>query len=208
MLSRVERLRVAGEDITLSSVSEMRKILAIVNEILGAESYPEDNPLVSFEEHSSDDLTCASCGGEIFQTAFSCEGTCLVDGETEASDGNKVIICPLCFVDGRTCSCRAMQPLCVREVGSIIETRDTAQDFIRGIADKFLLSEDELNPVHTPSVFMAALVLYQRGSQTPVSQNHPPSGHELSRFDRSPRKCVPSVKGRSSHPIKHPHIRC
>ena len=136
MLSRFERLKAAGNGISLSGTHEMRKLLGIVNEILEVESYPEDDQLPSFEEQPPVDLACASCGGEIFRMAFDCKSTCLRDGRTGTSNGNKVIICPLCFVDGRTCSCGEMQPLRVREIGPLIETRDMVHDFIRGVAEE------------------------------------------------------------------------
>ena len=180
MLSRFERLKVAGNGISLSGIHEMRRLLGIVHEILEMESYPGDSQLVSFEEQPPVDLACASCGGEIFQTAFGCKGTCLRDDIAGASNGNKVVICPLCFVDGRTCSCGGMQPLRVREMGPLIKARDMVHDFIRGVAEKFLISKNELELVHTPSIFAAALVLHQRRAQLPVSRNHPLSGDGLS----------------------------
>lgn len=66
MSERFERLRTAGEDVTLSSALEIRRLLAMVDEILGVESYPEDDQLPFLEEQPTVDLTCASCGGEIF----------------------------------------------------------------------------------------------------------------------------------------------
>lgn len=180
MLSRFGRLKAAGNSISLSATHEMRKLLGIVHEILEVESYPEDSELVSFEEQPPIDLACASCGGEIFQTAFGCKGTCLRDDTVGSSNGNKMVICPLCFVDGRTCGCGGMQPLRVREMGPLIKARDTVHDFIRGVAEKFLISKDELELVHTHSIFAAALVLHQRRAQLPVSQNCPLSGDGLS----------------------------
>lgn len=180
MCLRFERLRAAGKGISLSSIHEMRKLLQIVNEILGAESHLEDDQLASFEEQPPVDLACASCGGEIFQMAFICGGSCLVDGKIETLDGNKVTICPLCFVDGRTCSCGKMRPLQVREIGLLVRTRDVVHDFIRGTAEEFLFSEAELNPARTHSVFMAALVLYRRRSQIPVGPNYRLPGDGLS----------------------------
>ena len=110
MISRFERLKDAREDVTRSSIVEMRTLLGMVDEILGVESYPEGDQLPSLDMQPSIDLTCASCGGEIFLTVFRCEGPCLRDGETEISAKSQVLICPLCFVDGRTCSCQDMRP--------------------------------------------------------------------------------------------------
>ena len=208
MCSRFERLKAAGKGISLSSTHEMRKLLEIVDEILGVESHPEDDQLPSLEEQPPVDLACASCGGEIFQMAFICGGSCLADVRTETSNGNKVTICPLCFVDGRTCSCGEMRPLHVREIGPFIKTRDMVHDFIRGTAEEFLFSEDELNPAHTHSVFMAGLILYRRRPQVSVGLNYPLFEGRLSWFRRSPTKLVPPVRGRAFNPIKSLHLRC
>lgn len=143
MTSRFERLKSAGEDVTPSCVLEMRRLLAIINEILGAESQLDDNQLPPFERDPPTDLACASCGGEIFRAAFCCVGTCLWDGETEVSDGSRISICPLCFVDGRTCSCQDMRPIRVREIGPLIETKNTVQDFIHDVAEKLLLQDED-----------------------------------------------------------------
>lgn len=175
MRSRFEQFKAAGETVSLSSTLEMRRLLGIVNEIISVESYSEEvgDQFPPFEGQPTVDLDCASCGGEIFQTAFSCEGTCLRDGKTEDSDGDKVIICPLCFVDGRTCACGKMQPLRARETGPLIEARDMVHDFFRGLAEKYLLSQDESSLASSHSIFMAAFILYQRRSQIEVSCNDP-----------------------------------
>lgn len=143
MSERFERLRTAGEDVTLSSALEIRRLLAMVDEILGVESYPEDDQLPFLEEQPTVDLTCASCGGEIFRTAFCCSGTCLRDEKTEVSVRSQIIVCPLCFVDGRICSCQDMRPVRVRATSMLVETRDAAKEFILDCARKLLLSEEE-----------------------------------------------------------------
>lgn len=143
MSSRFERLRTAGEDVTLSNALEVRRLLGIVDEILGVESYPEDDQLPFLEDQPMADLTCASCGGEIFRTAFCCVGTCLRDGKTEVTARSQIIICPLCFVDGRVCSCNNMQPVRIRAMSTLMETRNIAKKFILDSARRLLLSEEE-----------------------------------------------------------------
>lgn len=169
MSSRFERLKAAGENVSPTDMLEMRRLLGIVDEILIAESYPDADQLPPFEEQPPVDLTCAACGGEIFRTALRCEGTCLRDEKTETSARNQVIICPLCFVDGRSCSCRDMQPVRVREMGPLTEARNTVHEFIHDSAGKLLLSEeeDQEDPLDAHSILTAALILYQR-SQKPV----------------------------------------
>lgn len=175
MASRFEGLRNAGEDVTRSSIVEIRTLLGMVDEILGVESYPERDQLPSLNVESSDDLICASCGGEIFLTVFRCESSCLRDGETEFSAKSQVIICPLCFVDGRTCSCQDMRPARFREIGPFTEVRNTVHELVYDIGEDILLFEDEDQADHTNvhSVLTAALLLSQKRSQKSVSRYHP-----------------------------------
>ena len=172
MCSRLKKLETAGEGVTRSSVLDMRRLLNIVNEVLEVESYPDDDQLPFLEEQPRVDLACSSCGGEIFRTVFSCRNGCLTDGETGALDGTKVTVCPLCFVEGRTCSCRRMQPLRVREMGPLMEIRDKACTLIRDNIEKFFLSEDESDPVDAYLIFTAGLVLYQRSSSKTVGRKY------------------------------------
>jgi len=174
MVSRFKQLGDAGEEVTRSSILEMRTLLGMVNEILGVESYPEGDQLPSFDAEPSAAIACASCGGEIFLTVFRCEGGCLRDGETEFSAQNRLIVCPLCFVDGRTCSCRNMRPARVREFGPLIKTRDMVHELVHSTGEDILLFEDEdqADHINVHSVLTAALDLSQR-SQKSVGQYYP-----------------------------------
>ena len=175
MVSRFEQLRDAGENVTRSSILEMRTLLGMVDEMLGVESYPEDDQLPSLDVGPSADLACASCGGEIFLTVFRCEGACLRDGETEISAKNQVTICPLCFVDGRTCSCQDMRPARVREIGPLTESRNMVHELIHDTGEDILLFEDEdqADRTNVHSVLMAALVLSQRRAEKSVGHYYP-----------------------------------
>lgn len=145
--SRLEQWPTAEKDVTYSSALELRRLLKIVDEILGAESYPEDIQLPSFEEQPAADLTCASCGGEIFRTAFCCNNACTRDGKTGASFKNKLAICALCFVEGRICNCQDMQPFYTQEMDSFVGIRETAHAFLSDNAERLLLEEeDETGP--------------------------------------------------------------
>ncbi|KAF9052926.1 hypothetical protein BJ165DRAFT_1340122 [Panaeolus papilionaceus] len=54
-------------------------------------------------------LVCDFCGCDVFQSFFECQDACF---ETDG-DGFKqhCIICPGCFVEGRTCACSDMKPM-------------------------------------------------------------------------------------------------
>ena len=72
-----------------------------------------------------DGLTCDFCGADIFQSFFECK-TCISSkrDEEEASgkaplstnsastmDRDPVIVCPCCYVEGRACRCKLMNPV-------------------------------------------------------------------------------------------------
>lgn len=165
LISRSERLGEAEEDVTPSTILEIQRLLKIVDEVLGVELCPVEDQPPLLEEQSLADPACDSCGGEIFQASFICSGTCLRGGKTQAPGENAMIICPSCFVEGRTCGCGTMEPLYVREIGPFVEARDKADNFVRENAEIVFLSERELARASTPSIFMAALLLRQKRSR-------------------------------------------
>ena len=198
--SQVERLGAAGKDPSPSSIIDLQKLLRMFEEIVDLEFYPDYDQLAL---ESLADISCASCGGEIFLTLFSCGGTCVANSKTGK---NGVIVCPLCFIDGRTCSCGEMRPLRVREMDPLVELRTEAQALIRGNAERLFLSESELNAVDVQSILTASLILYRVRSKKPVRWNHPSFGHELSLLSNGRlHKLVPTAL---VYPIRFPHLRC
>jgi hypothetical protein len=66
---------------------------------------------------------CSFCGGELFRTVFCCTDSCIRDGATSGSVDSKILICNLCFADGRACRCGSMTPNRLQPLAGLIELR-------------------------------------------------------------------------------------
>lgn len=77
-------------------------------------------------------FACDFCGADIFQSYFECmdcrpfhaEDSWSESGEPQLGDG--VLICPPCYVEGRTCSCRVMDPGQCRPFADLLRDRNEA----------------------------------------------------------------------------------
>ena len=66
---------------------------------------------------------CSFCGGELFQTAFRCTDSCVRDDADSGSVDPKILICNLCFADGRACRCESMTPYQLQPLAGLIGLR-------------------------------------------------------------------------------------
>lgn len=96
--------------------------LRLLEEVINFSHCPQDDnlPLI--------DLTppppCSFCGGELFRTVFCCITSCTRDEVASGSVDSKIMICGLCFVDGRACHCGSMAPYRLRPLAELIELRE------------------------------------------------------------------------------------
>lgn len=72
-----------------------------------------------------DQLTCDFCGSDIFQSFFECR-SCVDGGRSEPGAG--FVLCPGCYVEGRTCRCEAMTPMQRRSFDELLKTRARASE--------------------------------------------------------------------------------
>lgn len=85
---------------------------------------------------SSNNFACDFCGADIFQSFFECSNSCrseevlddLITDEASAGDG--LLICPSCYIEGRTCACQEMRPLQCRPFVHLLEERNQAAHFL------------------------------------------------------------------------------
>lgn len=99
--------------------------------------------VISFSYCSQDDVLplieltppppCSSCGGELFRTVFCCIVSCTRDDVTSGSMDSKILICNLCFVDGRGCRCGYMAPYRLRPLAGLIELRENIVNLLGSI---------------------------------------------------------------------------
>lgn len=89
---------------------------------------------------TSCNLACDFCGSDIFQSFFECT-TCSVTGTggdkpdnnttPTVTLGDGVLLCPQCYVEGRTCACGRMGPGQCRPFQALIDTRNEAVSMLR-----------------------------------------------------------------------------
>lgn len=77
-------------------------------------------------------IACDFCGSDIFQSFFECS-TCHEDGPELAKPGHGLIICPTCYIEGRSCVCKIMAPKQYRGFSKLLEDRNLAADVLNGI---------------------------------------------------------------------------
>ncbi|KAJ7125468.1 hypothetical protein C8R43DRAFT_29416 [Mycena crocata] len=112
-------------------------------------------------------LTCDFCGGDVFQSFFECR-TC-VDGPRRAAPGGGLIVCPGCYVEGRTCGCETMVPMQCRSFDELLNARARAVELFNACSElqhqaiiHIVPSKEELLADDKIGLFRAALVLRKR----------------------------------------------
>ncbi|KAJ7774985.1 hypothetical protein B0H16DRAFT_82082 [Mycena metata] len=147
-------------------LKNLRRILLLFDSILIEEYSPEAPHMRKLtEDEYIDHLACDFCGGDVFQSFFEC--CSCVDGRKPANHGAGLIICPGCYVEGRTCHCEKMIPVQSRPLGQLFDARQRAVDLYNGLkldyritdtvpSKELLLSDDQA------ALFRAALYLRKR----------------------------------------------
>lgn len=114
---------------------ELHQLLDLLDDVLGEEysSKCQVMPHVSLSDTShQDDITCDFCGADVFQSFFECI-SCQSSIHEEAKVADGIVICPLCYIEGRSCKCRTMKPTQCRPFGDLLRTRDDALHAIRTV---------------------------------------------------------------------------
>ena len=83
----------------------LKKLLPLYQQML-VQAYTVTHE--SLPRRSLDDEHCNACGGDLWQSALVC-GCPEPLGST--ADKRELLICPACYVDGRSCHCRVMKPV-------------------------------------------------------------------------------------------------
>lgn len=89
---------------------EMLTLHAVANlfgGIIESEWHPDNDRIGVLDGEPSP--TCDFCGADIFQSFFECEN-CFETGSNSSSPTPAYSICAGCYVEGRSCQCRVMQP--------------------------------------------------------------------------------------------------
>lgn len=139
-----------------TSTENLKQLVCLFDDILIAEaSISRDSmPHISQSGVShTDNLHCDFCGADIFQSFFECD-SCLPVSSSSVSGGvlpvgDGLILCPSCYVEGRTCQCGNMQPVQCRPFGYLLGIRDRAVKAIQCVNNDYIdaygyLSEEPL----------------------------------------------------------------
>jgi hypothetical protein len=121
-----------NELVLLSAKSgTLKKGLRLLDEVINYSHCPQDD-LFPLMEPTSASSGCSFCGGELFRTAFCCADSCIRDSDDgpNGSVDSKILICNLCFVDGRACRCGFMEPYRLQPLDGLIELRGSVVDLL------------------------------------------------------------------------------
>ena len=87
------------------------------------------------ERRPSCNFMCDFCGADIFQSFFECRacraselGGSNTGAELQAGDG--LLLCPGCYVEGRSCQCEEMTPMQCRPFDSLLQDRNHAAKLV------------------------------------------------------------------------------
>ncbi|KAF9246293.1 hypothetical protein BU15DRAFT_40296 [Melanogaster broomeanus] len=141
--SVVENLPENSTQRNTTAVEKLKKLADLFDDILVGEYSTTRDSLAHVSTSGSlhtDDLQCDFCGADIFQSFFECE-SCVSTPSGTSTDiiavGDGLILCPLCYVEGRTCRCEAMKPVQCRPFNELLQIRDRAVRAIQLGDDNF-----------------------------------------------------------------------
>lgn len=102
----------------------LKKGLMLLDEVINYTHCPQDD-LFPLMELASTSPSCSFCGGELFRATFRCSDSCTRDSYDGPSglEDSKILICNLCFVDGRACRCGSMEPYRLQPLDGLIKLR-------------------------------------------------------------------------------------
>jgi hypothetical protein len=133
-----------GESLSLSrkrSLLSLQLLLGAYDDILSDEAYntkdADKTPIVlhtpaqpsSTSEDTDDRITCDFCSADIFQSFLECRVCVKKPGEV--TPGYGCVVCPRCYVDGRTCRCGTMNPAQCRPFDDLLKVRDEAIEVLK-----------------------------------------------------------------------------
>jgi hypothetical protein len=110
------------------------------------------------ELRGEDAPVCDFCGCDIFQSYFVCRRESC--GSPQFYNG-KVDVCVGCYVEGRSCNCKVMEPIQQRNFEKLLDIRDKAVEALekRGETWRENAGERWIKRIEHPRLFKAALKL-------------------------------------------------
>lgn len=81
------------------------------------------------DQRISCNMACDFCGADIFQSFFECRKCRAVEQErpkAEILPGDGLLVCPGCYIEGRSCVCEIMEPMQCRPFEVLLQDRNRA----------------------------------------------------------------------------------
>jgi len=116
----VKMLSTHFSHLNMTEKRHMRRIYDILDEMFVADYHPQ--LLEATYPQSSEHIQCDCCAADIFQAYLECHKC--------SSSSEPYVICPMCYVEGRSCTCRVMTPCSVRDWQDLISVRNTAAQLL------------------------------------------------------------------------------
>jgi hypothetical protein len=101
----------------------------LLDTVINSTDCSQDN-LLPMMELALPPPPCSFCRGELFRAIFCCTNSCFCDDAAAGSEGSKILICDLCFIDGRACQCGSMEPYQLQSLVGLIELRTSVMNIL------------------------------------------------------------------------------
>ncbi|KAH9842763.1 uncharacterized protein C8Q71DRAFT_219439 [Rhodofomes roseus] len=116
-------------------------------------------------------FACDFCGADIFQSYFKCDQCCMPPAAGMQHEGDSLVICPSCYVEGRSCRCTNMTPTQRCKTQSLLDDRNKAVHVLQqlGLGEDSritVLTQKDLKNGDDVCVFQAACALRTRRAQS------------------------------------------
>ena len=94
----------------LRRLSDILEVDSAFEDLVHSEADAGGIPPIAAPPHVPSCLICDFCGGDIFQSFFECR-ECREEPSAHGQKGENIVICPGCFIEGRSCLCKIMTPV-------------------------------------------------------------------------------------------------
>jgi hypothetical protein len=122
---------------------ELQELIRLFDDVL-LEGYSDDHDSLFLPDHMACDPTCHYCGASLFLSYFSCTGMCF-DLETDSPRVDMSIrVCGACYVEGRSCACKDMNPRRLQNFSDALRERNDAARTLSEYSTSHSASVDNL----------------------------------------------------------------
>lgn len=105
--------------------TELKRLIQLFDDVL-LEGYSENHDTLILRAKVGRNPICHYCGASLFLSYFECAITCFdFDLETNSPLADRPIrVCGPCYVEGRSCACKDMNPMRLRNFSIMLRERN------------------------------------------------------------------------------------